>query len=259
MRLRSQEAGPGQFELLRPDLRAARAAAGQAQGQRRHASLRSAGARRERGQRIWHRARARCAGRHDPSANSDLDRIVVELLARWMGDCRGVWEAEPASFSINVGMGTIADPKFISYVAGLLKNQKIPAKALGFEISEKSCVEQPREVEAVRPGLRKTRLSRGARRLHLPSQRDAVVRLAGPQVPQARRQDHRRGDEGTRAAGAGRGHRPGLQGARASPASPSVWIRRRSATGSRPWDSTTPRVSCSISRSRCCASAATAK
>ncbi len=85
---------------------------------------------------------------NDPSANSDLDRIVVELLARWMGDHRAVWENEPSSFSVNVGMGTIADPKFVSYVAGLLKNQKIPAKAIGFEISEKSCIEQMAEVDA---------------------------------------------------------------------------------------------------------------
>jgi len=84
---------------------------------------------------------------HDPSANSDLDRIVVEHLVRWMGDNRPVWEADPASFSVNVGMGTIADPKFLAYVAGLLKNQKVPSKALGFEISEKSCVEQVREVD----------------------------------------------------------------------------------------------------------------
>jgi EAL domain-containing protein (putative c-di-GMP-specific phosphodiesterase class I) len=84
---------------------------------------------------------------HDPSANSDLDRIVVEQLVRWMGDNRKVWEAEPASFSVNVGMGTIADPKFIAYVAGVLKNQKVPSKALGFEIAEKSCVEQVREVD----------------------------------------------------------------------------------------------------------------
>jgi EAL domain-containing protein (putative c-di-GMP-specific phosphodiesterase class I) len=84
---------------------------------------------------------------HDPSANSDLDRIVIEQLVRWMADHRAVWETEPASFSVNVGMGTIADPKFVSYVAGVLKNQKVPAKALGFEISEKSCVEQAREVD----------------------------------------------------------------------------------------------------------------
>jgi len=84
---------------------------------------------------------------HDPSANSDLDRIVVEQVANWMADNRGVWEAEPASFSINVGMGTIADPKFASYVANVLKKHKIPAKALGFEIPEKSSVEQVREVD----------------------------------------------------------------------------------------------------------------
>src|SRR5205085_2716920 len=52
---------------------------------------------------------------HDPSANSDLDRIVVEHLLRWMTEHRALWENEPASFSVNVGMGTIADPKFASF------------------------------------------------------------------------------------------------------------------------------------------------
>jgi EAL domain-containing protein (putative c-di-GMP-specific phosphodiesterase class I) len=84
---------------------------------------------------------------HDPSANSDLDRIVVEQLVSWMGQNRAVWEADPASFSVNVGMGTIADPKFASYVAGVLKNHKVPSKALGFEITEKSCVDQVRDVD----------------------------------------------------------------------------------------------------------------
>jgi EAL domain-containing protein (putative c-di-GMP-specific phosphodiesterase class I) len=84
---------------------------------------------------------------HDPSANSDLDRIVVEQLLVWMGENRAMWESEPSSFSVNVGMGTIADPKFASFVASVLKNHKIPAKALGFEISEKSCVDQVRDVD----------------------------------------------------------------------------------------------------------------
>ena len=84
---------------------------------------------------------------HDPSANSDLDRIVVEQLVSWMGSHRDVWENDPASFSVNVGMGTIADPKFAGFVAVTLKNHKVPAKALGFEISEKSCVDQVRDVD----------------------------------------------------------------------------------------------------------------
>ena len=84
---------------------------------------------------------------HDPSANSDLDRIVVEQLAVWMSENRGIWESEPASFSVNVGMGTIADPKFASFVATTLKNHKVASKSLGFEISEKSCVEQARDVD----------------------------------------------------------------------------------------------------------------
>jgi len=84
---------------------------------------------------------------HDPSANSDLDRIVVEQVVAWMSENRGVWENDPASFSVNVGMGTIADPKFASYVATVLKKYKVPSKALGFEVSDKSCVEQVREVD----------------------------------------------------------------------------------------------------------------
>jgi EAL domain-containing protein (putative c-di-GMP-specific phosphodiesterase class I) len=84
---------------------------------------------------------------HDPSANSDLDRIVVEQLVSWLGENRGVWESEPASFSVNVGMGTIADSKFASFVATALKNHKVHPKALGFEISEKSCIEQVRDVD----------------------------------------------------------------------------------------------------------------
>ena len=84
---------------------------------------------------------------HDPSANSDLDRIVVEQLAVWLGDNRGLWESDPASFSVNVGMGTIADPKFAAFVAQTLKTHKVSAKAIGFEITEKSCVEQVRDVD----------------------------------------------------------------------------------------------------------------
>jgi EAL domain-containing protein (putative c-di-GMP-specific phosphodiesterase class I) len=84
---------------------------------------------------------------HDPSANSDLDRIVVEHLVAWMGGNRELWEGDPASFSVNVGMGTIADPKFASFVATTLKNHKVAAKAIGFEIAEKSCVEQVRDVD----------------------------------------------------------------------------------------------------------------
>jgi EAL domain-containing protein (putative c-di-GMP-specific phosphodiesterase class I) len=64
-----------------------------------------------------------------------------------MGQNRQAWEGDPSSFSVNVGMGTIADPKFASFVATMLKNHKVPAKALGFEISEKSCIEQVRDVD----------------------------------------------------------------------------------------------------------------
>jgi EAL domain-containing protein (putative c-di-GMP-specific phosphodiesterase class I) len=84
---------------------------------------------------------------HDPSANSDLDRIVVEQLVTWLGEHHEAWEAQPSTFSVNVGMGTIADPKFASYVANVLKKHKVPSKVLGFEITEKSCIDQVRDVD----------------------------------------------------------------------------------------------------------------
>ena len=84
-------------------------------------------------------------------------RIVLEQLAIWLGANRAVWENDPASFSVNLGMGTIADPKFAGFVAQTLKTHKVSAKAIGFEVTEKSCVEQVRDVDRLRGGTRMIR------------------------------------------------------------------------------------------------------
>ena len=118
----------------------------------------------------------------------------------------------PASFSVNVGMGTIADPKFASFVATSLKTHKVPPEGAGLRDHREVLRRAGARRRPVRPGLRKDRLSRGARRLHVASQFAALVRLVGAQVPQARPEDHGGGDERPRAAGAGRGDRAGLQG-----------------------------------------------
>ena len=103
---------------------------------------------------------------HDPSANSDLDRIVVDQLITWLGANRGCWEASPASFSVNVGMGTIADPKFASFVATSLKNSQGAGEGDRLRDHRKILRRAGARRGLVRPGLRKARLPRGARRFH---------------------------------------------------------------------------------------------
>ena len=151
---------------------------------------------------------------HDPSANSDLDRIVVEQLVIWMDENRGAWETDPASFSVNVGMGTIADPKFASFVATALKNHKVPAKAMGFEIPEKSCVEQVRDVDMFVQACEKIgcHVVLDDFTFHHNSMR--WLGSSALKFLKLDPEDHRRRHEGTRAAGAGRGDRPGFESAR---------------------------------------------
>ena len=147
-------------------------------------------------------------------------------------------------------MGTIADPKFASYVATTLKNHKVPAKAIGFEIAEKSCVEQVRDVDMFVQACEKIGchvvlddftlhhnsmrwLGSGALKfLKLDPKITAVAMKE--RVPQALVVAI------TQA----------IEGARVCRASRSAWTRPPCATGCRPSASTTRRASCSISRGR---------
>ena len=145
-------------------------------------------------------------------------------------------------------MGTIADPKFASFVATTLKNHKVPAKAMGFEITEKSCVEQVRDVDMFVQACEKIgcHVVLDDFTFHHNSMR--WLGSSALKFLKLDPEDHRGGHEGSRAAGAGRGDRPGFARCSACPASPSASTRPRCATGCRPWASTTRRDSCSTSR-----------
>jgi EAL domain-containing protein (putative c-di-GMP-specific phosphodiesterase class I) len=78
---------------------------------------------------------------------SEFDRHVVEGLLKWLDTNSSVWESTPASFSVNLSMSSIEDPKFLAFVASQLKSHGLPASTLGFEISEQACVEQRKDVD----------------------------------------------------------------------------------------------------------------
>jgi EAL domain-containing protein (putative c-di-GMP-specific phosphodiesterase class I) len=78
---------------------------------------------------------------------SEFDRHVVEGLLKWLDANSSVWESTPASFSVNLSMSSIEDPKFLAFVASQLKSHGLPASTLGFEISEQACVEQRKDVD----------------------------------------------------------------------------------------------------------------
>ena len=101
---------------------------------------------------------ARPAGRsHTPESISDtvrvaigtseLDRLVISELLAWIESHPTVLDNSPSSFSCNLSMSSIADPKFLAFVASQLKSRDVPAGTVGFELSEQACVEQQRDVE----------------------------------------------------------------------------------------------------------------
>lgn len=81
-----------------------------------------------------------------------LDTLVVQQLLAWLGNHRSVLEAEPASFSINVSIGTLEDAGFLDGVAAALKATGMPPECLGFEIPEFACVQCRPQVERFMAG-----------------------------------------------------------------------------------------------------------
>ncbi len=78
---------------------------------------------------------------------SELDRLVIGELLAWIEAHPSVLENTPSSFSCNLSMSSIADPKFLAFVASQLKSRDVPAGTVGFELTEHACVEQQRDVE----------------------------------------------------------------------------------------------------------------
>lgn len=76
-----------------------------------------------------------------------LDALVLKRLLTWLGENPVVWDAEPASFSINMSIGALEDAQFLQRLPGDLARTGVAAQCIGFEISETSCAQCPTQVE----------------------------------------------------------------------------------------------------------------
>jgi len=73
---------------------------------------------------------------------STMDRYITTELIAWLAGHRNVWEAEPASFSVNLTVSTIADAQFLPYVANSLREARVSPEIVGFELPEQAFVQQ---------------------------------------------------------------------------------------------------------------------
>jgi EAL domain-containing protein (putative c-di-GMP-specific phosphodiesterase class I) len=76
-----------------------------------------------------------------------LDSLVLKQLLTWLGENPVVWDAEPASFSINLSIGALEDPQFLQRLPADLARTGVAAQCIGFEISEQACSQCPAQVE----------------------------------------------------------------------------------------------------------------
>jgi EAL domain-containing protein (putative c-di-GMP-specific phosphodiesterase class I) len=76
-----------------------------------------------------------------------LDGLVLKQLLTWLGENPVVWDAEPASFSLNVSIGALEDPQFLQRLPAHLARTGVAAQCIGFEISEQACAQCPAQVE----------------------------------------------------------------------------------------------------------------
>jgi EAL domain-containing protein (putative c-di-GMP-specific phosphodiesterase class I) len=76
-----------------------------------------------------------------------LDGLVLKQLLTWLGENPVVWDAEPASFSLNVSIGALEDPQFLHRLPADLARTGVAAQCIGFEISEQACAQCPAQVE----------------------------------------------------------------------------------------------------------------
>jgi EAL domain-containing protein (putative c-di-GMP-specific phosphodiesterase class I) len=76
-----------------------------------------------------------------------LDSLVLKQLLTWLGENPVVWDAEPASFSINISIGALEDPQFLQRLPADLARTGVAAQCIGFEVSEQACTQSPTHVE----------------------------------------------------------------------------------------------------------------
>jgi EAL domain-containing protein (putative c-di-GMP-specific phosphodiesterase class I) len=74
-------------------------------------------------------------------AGAVLDAHVLRELLAWLGANPVVWEAEPASFSLNLSLGALQDAHFLSKLRADLERTGVAPQCIGFEISELACTQ----------------------------------------------------------------------------------------------------------------------
>ncbi len=75
-----------------------------------------------------------------------IDRLVVAELANWLKANPGVWNSDPASFSINLSLGSLLDPEFSRFVAQCLQSSGVAPDTIGFEIQESAAIKHREDV-----------------------------------------------------------------------------------------------------------------
>jgi EAL domain-containing protein (putative c-di-GMP-specific phosphodiesterase class I) len=75
-----------------------------------------------------------------------IDQLVVAELANWLKANPGVWNSDPASFSINLSLGSLLDPEFSRYVAQCLQSSGVAPDTIGFEIQESAAIKHREDV-----------------------------------------------------------------------------------------------------------------
>jgi len=80
-------------------------------------------------------------------AGAVLDGLVLRRLLTWLGENPVVWDAEPASFSINLSIGALEDAQFLHRLPADLARTGVAAQCIGFEVSELACNKIPAQVE----------------------------------------------------------------------------------------------------------------
>ncbi len=67
-----------------------------------------------------------------------IDRMVVSELAKWLKANPTIWNTDPASFSVNLSLGSLLDPSFSRFVTQCLQSSGVAPDTIGFEIPESS-------------------------------------------------------------------------------------------------------------------------
>jgi EAL domain-containing protein (putative c-di-GMP-specific phosphodiesterase class I) len=89
----------------------------------------------------------RIPNRDSNRAPAAMDGLALQRLLSWLGSNRSAWSLEPTSFSLNLSISTLEDPRFLQHVASCLKANGIAPDNVGFEIAEPLCTQYRAQVE----------------------------------------------------------------------------------------------------------------